>query len=104
MGNIKSSSACDRGYNALWQRTRLRYLRDHPLCVMCTAHGEITAATVVDHIVPHRGDMDLFWDEANWQSLCKPHHDGAKRRQDITGKLPGCDVDGNPLDCNRKWK
>ena len=27
------------------------------------------------HIRPHRGDPVLFWDEKNWQSLCKPCHD-----------------------------
>ena len=47
----------------------------HPLCVSCQAEGKLTAATVVDHIVPHRGDTKLFWDESNWQPLCKEHHD-----------------------------
>lgn len=37
--------------------------------------GRLTQATVVDHIVPHRGDQKLFWDESNWQPLCKPCHD-----------------------------
>jgi 5-methylcytosine-specific restriction protein A len=35
----------------------------------------MTPATVVDHIVPHRGNQKLFWDRKNWQSLCKTHHD-----------------------------
>ena len=34
-----------------------------------------TPATVVDHIVPHCGDWDMFTDEGNLQSLCKRHHD-----------------------------
>ena len=34
----------------------------------------ITMATVVDHIVPHRGDQKLFWDRGNWQPLCEHHH------------------------------
>jgi len=46
-----------------------------PLCVMCAAEGRYTKATVVDHIKPHRGDRKLFWDRANWQPLCKAHHD-----------------------------
>lgn len=60
---------------------------------MCDAAGITTAATVVDHIVPHRlgdaiesGDRErirlaraLFWSTDNWQSLCKPHHDGEKQ-------------------------
>jgi 5-methylcytosine-specific restriction protein A len=35
----------------------------------------IRQATVVDHKIPHKGDMKLFWDRSNWQSLCKCHHD-----------------------------
>ena len=31
-------------------------------------------AKEVDHIIPHRGDMQLFWDVANWQGLCKSCH------------------------------
>jgi 5-methylcytosine-specific restriction protein A len=27
-------------------------------------------ATVTDHIEAHKGDMKLFWDPDNWQSLC----------------------------------
>ena len=37
--------------------------------------GRAVTATVVDHITPHRGNPILFWDEGNWQSLCKPCHD-----------------------------
>ncbi|MGM9590559.1 MAG: HNH endonuclease signature motif containing protein, partial [Faecousia sp.] len=36
--------------------------------------GRLTPATVVDHIIPHRGDRKLFWDESNWQPLCKDCH------------------------------
>ena len=34
-----------------------------------------TPATVVDHIIPHCGDWDVFTDLDNLQSLCKRHHD-----------------------------
>ena len=37
--------------------------------------GVVTPAAVVDHVLPHRGDWSLFWDESNWQPLCKPCHD-----------------------------
>ena len=36
--------------------------------------GRYTKATDVDHIVPHRGDRDLFWDRNNWQALCHSCH------------------------------
>ncbi len=68
-------SASRRGYNSRWQKARVRYLHSHPLCVECKKAGKLTQATVVDHIVPHRGDQKLFWDESNWQPLCKPCHD-----------------------------
>jgi 5-methylcytosine-specific restriction protein A len=30
---------------------------------------------VVDHVIPHKGDRALFWDEANnWQALCARCH------------------------------
>jgi 5-methylcytosine-specific restriction protein A len=32
-------------------------------------------ATVVDHIVPHKGDHLLMWAEWNWQPLTKRAHD-----------------------------
>lgn len=35
----------------------------------------VEAASVVDHIVPHKGDQKLFWRRSNWQSLCKRCHD-----------------------------
>lgn len=77
-------TAADRGYGYAWQKARERFLRQHPLCVMCEQERppRVTAATVVDHKVPHRGDQAVFWDETNWQSLCKPHHDGEKQRQE----------------------
>ena len=68
-------SAAERGYDARWRRARARFLRAHPLCADCQREGRLIPASVVDHIVPHRGDAALFWDQANWQPLCKPCHD-----------------------------
>ena len=64
-----------RGYDARWRRARKAFLGRHPLCVECQRDGKLTPATVVDHIVPHRGDQKLFWDQTNWQPLCKDCHD-----------------------------
>jgi 5-methylcytosine-specific restriction endonuclease McrA len=57
----------------------------------------ITAATVCDHITPHKGDLTKFWNAGNLQSLCKPCHDGAKQQLEKTGKLRGCDEQGIPF-------
>jgi len=49
----------------------------------------MTAAGVVDHIVPHKGDADLFWQRTNWQPLCKPCHDRKTATEDGGwGRLP----------------
>ena len=74
-------SASRRGYGARWRRARQAYLASHPLCVPCREAGHLEAATVVDHIVPHQGRSELFWDEANWQGLCKPCHDAKTARE-----------------------
>lgn len=75
-------SSSERGYGYKWQKARIRFLQANPLCVMCAAQDRITAAQVVDHIIPHKGDQTLFWDESNWQALCKPHHDRDKAEQE----------------------
>ena len=73
--NDRKSGAA-RGYNSRWQKARKRYLSDpqHMFCVRCLEEGKYIRATVVDHIIPHRGDRELFWDENNWQPLCEHHH------------------------------
>jgi hypothetical protein len=64
---------------------------------MCLDGGVYVAATVADHIVPHRGDADLFWN-GRLQSLCKRHHDVDKKREERSMLPLGCDADGWPLD------
>ena len=68
-------SAAPRGYGSRWQKARKQFLEAHPLCVECLQNGRYVKATVVDHITPHRGDRKLFWDQGNWQALCKLCHD-----------------------------
>lgn len=73
-------SAHERGYGARWARASGRHKAAHPLCVGCQAVGRVVAATVTDHVVPHRGNDRLFWDEGNWQSCCDRHHNVVKQR------------------------
>ena len=68
-------SSSRRGYGARWRKARLSHLHSNPLCVECGRKGFVVGAAVVDHIAPHRGNQELFWDKDNWQSLCKPCHD-----------------------------
>lgn len=70
-----------------WYSTaRWRSLREHqrqrqPLCESCLKQDRITAMTVADHKVPHRGDPALFW-HGELQSLCDNCHSSAKQREE----------------------
>lgn len=75
-------TAAEKGYGTRWQKASRQYLRAHPLCRRCKERGVYTKATVVDHIVPHRGDQMLFWDRSNWQPLCKKCHDHKTMTED----------------------
>lgn len=68
----------------IW-RDRLRpdHLLREPFCRECAKRGIRTPATVVDHVVPFRGDWSLFVDPANHQSLCKYHHDQKTMREQL---------------------
>lgn len=44
-------------------------------------------AIVVDHVRPHRGDMVLFWDVANWQSLCLSCHNRKSALERLTSPM-----------------
>lgn len=74
----RRGTAAERMYGGWWQRARRKHLRANPLCVCCQANGYIRAASLVDHIVPHRGDAALFRNSANWQSLCAECHNKIK--------------------------
>lgn len=78
-------------------------MRAFPFCVYCDQQGRIIPATVVDHIIPHRGDKSLFFDTKNLQSLCKTCHDAVKQRFEKSGVLCGGDSSGIPFDPNHHW-
>ena len=66
----------------LWtEDLRPAQLLREPFCRACAQQGVRTRATVVDHIVPHRGDWEKFIDPANHQSLCKSCHDRKTARE-----------------------
>ena len=75
-------TAAQQGYGSRWQKARRTFLDRRPLCAHCEEQGKVTPATVVDHITPHKGCQALFWDTANWQPLCKRHHDSKTARED----------------------
>lgn len=63
-----------RGYGYKWQKARVKFLSENPLCLICQAKKIVKAATIVDHIIAHKGDAHLFWNQDNWQPLCVSCH------------------------------
>lgn len=90
-------------YGHTWRQIRYKRLVQYPLCKLCGDLGIVTAATVVDHIIPHRGSKALFFDSTNLQSLCEHCHNSIKQQQEKSGILRGCDAEGNPLDAMHPW-
>lgn len=80
----RKSSAVYHGWYMLpiWtERLRPAQLLREPFCRECARQyppsdpRHRTPATVVDHIIPHCGEWDVFTDPDDLQSLCKRHHD-----------------------------
>lgn len=84
---------------AAWRARRTHQLGAESLCAFCLAAGLTSPATIADHIVPHRGDPDLFW-FGDLQSLCKTHHDSTKQREEKGGWDSMADLSGYPIDPN----
>lgn len=90
-------------YDYHWRLSSRRFLRENPLCTECSKRHLTVAAAVVDHIVPHDGNRELFWNKKNWQSLCRTCHDTFKQQLERSGVHIGCDANGIPLDPNHHW-
>lgn len=52
---------------------RERWFRERPLCVACEKEGRVSAAVILDHVIPlWKGGRD---DDTNRQGLCIEHSD-----------------------------
>jgi len=91
-GLSNGKPAHDRWYKtARWQRLRSHQLQREPLCAMCKRIAE-----VCDHIEPHKGDEQRFW-QGPFQSLCASCHNSDKQRMEHGNKpRPRIGIDGWP--------
>lgn len=51
-------------------------------CARCGKLEGDTSKLVADHIKAHRGNADLFWDEANLQCICSVCHSSLKQAEE----------------------
>lgn len=76
--DARRGSARERGYTRAWDKASKGHLRSHPLCRYCEvgvfAAPRVTAATLTDHLYPHRRFEGVFWLRALWVSSCGDCH------------------------------
>ena len=62
-----------------WRALRDAFITEHPFCEKCGRLAEL-----VHHRVEHKGDVALFYSEANLSSLCTVCHNQEHRRGAVT--------------------
>ena len=73
-----------------WHYRNLRraFLDAHPLCRVCGRGGFTVAAGEIDHVVPVKRAPDRFWDQANWQAICRTCHKAKTTAENRRAKSP----------------
>jgi 5-methylcytosine-specific restriction endonuclease McrA len=74
----------ERGYTARWTDASAKFRIANPLCHGCKALGIVEPSRVTDHVLPHKGNMIVFWDTSKWQPACYWHHDAVKKMQEVS--------------------
>ena len=84
-------------YNrAAWKSRRRNQLLQYPLCKFCLDKGIKQFASVADHIVPHRGNVNSFF-LGKLQSLCIPCHNRIKQNEERRLGRRQIGIDGWPV-------
>ena len=65
----------------IWRDIRATQLTREPCCERHKARGEVMLATVVHHLVPHRGDWQRFI-TGPFESLCSACHDSEAQAEE----------------------
>ena len=71
--------------SARWRRLSARVRSRQPVCESCKAAGHTPRPTrVTDHVIPHRGDLQLFYAESNLRAMCAECHNEKSRREQLS--------------------
>ena len=87
---------------ARWKRLRKLQLTEEPLCRFCLARGVVRAATVADHVEPHKNNWTKFV-TGKLQSLCYECHNSTKQQIELHGHHRAVDSNGLPIDPNHPF-
>ena len=58
-----------------WRKLSDLHKAKFPLCAECLKQSRDTPVYLTDHIIPHEGNAQRFWDWDNLQSLCNICHE-----------------------------
>lgn len=76
--------------------------RDMGMCRKCGARLTLgrsgPRAAVVHHKKPHKGDVELFFDKGNLESVCWACHSGVIQSEEKLGFSTEIGIDGWPVD------
>lgn len=72
-------------------------------CILVEGRPNDPQSATANHIVPHRGDRELFFDIDNIESVCKSCHDTLIQREEARGFVIGSDASGRPIDPDHPW-
>ena len=87
-----------RLYNSQrWRNLRRHQRRIEPLCRFCKQRGINTPGTIVDHVIPWRGDANAFF-TGELQTLCDACHFRIKQQAELLGYRLDAGLDGWPID------
>lgn len=79
-------TSTERGYNNRWRKARATFLAREPLCRISVLSGRPVAAQVVDHLYPHCGLSEVFWETGLWLPVTKAWHDEVKQSIECRGE------------------
>ena len=82
----------------LWKNRRAHQLQIEPLCRLCLDRGDVTPATVADHIEPHKGNYNAFVLGPAEEPLCAPAMMVCNRASNAEATRRAIGVDGYPVD------
>lgn len=63
---------------------RRSQLQSEPLCSLCLKANKITPATVVHHVIAHRGNKEIFY-SSPLESRCAPCHNSIEQSKEKGG-------------------
>lgn len=85
-----------------WRKMSKFQLAQHPLCKLCLDKGFVVPAKIADHVVPHKGNPQLFW-FGELQSVCEDCHNIEKKQLEGQGFANEIGIDGFPTDANHPF-